>query len=412
MSGPHIAVVGASLGGLRTVESLRALGVTSPITVIGEEAYMPYNRPPLSKDFLQAAPDQRQEAINGLYFKVRPTLGDVTWRLGSRVLSSDLSAKRLHLEDGSTVTFDALVVATGLRPRRLALSTAVDQRFICRTIDDALAISNRVQPGIKALIVGAGFIGCELAATVTALGVKVTIIEPFGLPMEKALGTDLARAFLDFHTDQGVAFHLGRSVTNIPITKAGTISYIELDNGERLQADIVIEAMGSLSNVEWLANNGLDLSDGVLCDRDMRIEGRENLVAVGDVARFPNDFVGAGPRRTEHWCVPGQTAKRAAETLARWMGKSIEREKQFSPLPSFWSDQYGMRIQAFGSSIGATRWEPLEGTPSADGLKNGVACGAYVGKRLKYVVTAGLPPTRAMAYRNTVLQQQAENLPQ
>lgn len=412
MSEPHIVVVGASLGGLRAVESLRALGVSSPITVVGEETYMPYNRPPLSKEFLQVGADAQQAAIENLYFKVRPTVGDVTWRLGNRAEASDFAKKVVKLEDGSRLTFDALVVATGLRPRRLPIGAAMDHRFACRTINDAIAIRNRIRPDTEVVIVGAGFIGCELAATLLKLGAKVTIVEQFGRPMERSLGSDLAGAFQDYHSQQGVTFHIGRSIVGVATTRSDAISHVELDNGERLRADIVIEAMGSLANVEWLAGNGLDLSDGVLCDRDMKVEGRANIVAVGDVARFPNDFVGAGPRRTEHWCVPGQTAKRAAETLAIWMGNPVEREQSFAPLPSFWSDQYGMRIQAFGSPVGATRWATLEGTVSAAGLPDGVVCGAYVQDRLTYVVTVGLPPAKSIGYRNMVVQQAKELLPQ
>lgn len=412
MSDPHIVVVGASLGGLRTVESLRALAVTSSITVVGEETYMPYNRPPLSKEFLQAGADGQRPAPESLFFKVKATLGDVAWRLGRRAEEVELSKGVLRLEDGTRFTFDALVVATGLRPRRLSIPGAVDQRFTCRTVEDALAIRNRVRPGTEVVIAGAGFIGCEIAATLSKLGAKVTIVEPFGLPMERSLGRSLATAFMDYHSEQSVAFRIGRSITGIVTTRHDTISHVELDNGERLQADIIIEALGSLSNVEWLAGNGLDLSDGILCDRDMKVEGRDNVVGVGDVARFPNDFIGPEARRTEHWCVPGQTAKRAAETLAIWMGKEIAREKAFAPLPSFWSDQYGMRIQAFGSAIGVNRWEQLEGEASAAGLPQGVAIGGYVRDRMAYVVTVGLPPAKSIMYRNMVVQKQSELLPQ
>lgn len=412
MSSPHIVVVGASLGGLRTVESLRALGVASSITVVGEEAYMPYNRPPLSKEFLQVGADGQRPAPDSLFLKVKPTLGDVAWRLGSRAEEVALSKGVLRLEDSTRFTFDALVVATGLRPRRLAIPGAIDHRFTCRTVEDALAIRNRVRSRTEVVIAGAGFIGCEMAATLSKLGAKVTIVEPFGLPMERSLGKNLATAFLEYHSEKDVAFRIGRSITRIATTRQDTISHVELDNGECLQADIIIEALGSHSNVEWLAGNGLDLSDGVLCDRDMKVEGRDNVVGVGDVARFPNDFIGSEPRRTEHWCVPGQTAKRAAETLAIWMGKEVAREKAFAPLPSFWSDQYDVRIQAFGSAIGVNRWERLQGEASAAGLRQGVAVGGYVRDRMAYVVTVGLPPAKSLMYRHMVAPKNSELLPQ
>lgn len=405
MADPHIVVIGASLGGLRTVESLRALGVTSPITVVGEEGHMPYNRPPLSKEFLYSK-DGQSVSVEDLAFKVRPDLADVKWRLGSRATSANLSGRTVTLADGDQVTFDALVVATGLRPRRLGFSSASAHRFVCRTIDDATAIRARIAAGARAVIAGAGFIGCELASTLTWLGAQVTIVEPFGLPMERSLGKGLASVLLGYHEARGVEFRLGASVTDISTAPDGGIDQVILDNGEHLTADIVIEAMGSLSNVEWLEGNGLDLSDGVLCDRAMRVEGRANIVAVGDVARFPNDFVGPSARRTEHWCVPGQTAKRAAETLAIWLGKTIQREESFAPLPSFWSDQFGIRIQAYGSPLSVERWEVLEGDLSASGLSNGVAVGGFIGGRQIYVVAAALPPARTLAYRNVVVQNQ------
>lgn len=405
MADPHIVVVGASLGGLRTVESLRALGVTSPITVVGEEGHMPYNRPPLSKEFLYSK-DGQPVSAEGLAFKVRPDVADVKWRLGSRATSANLAGRTVTLADGDQLTFDALVVATGLRPRRLGFSSAIAHRFVCRTIDDATAIRGRVTVGTRAVIAGAGFIGCELASTLTSLGVHVTVVEPFGLPMERSLGKGLASVLLGYHKARGVEFRLGASVTGISTAPDGAIDKVILDNGEYLTADIVIEAMGSLSNVEWLEGNGLDLSDGVLCDRAMRVEGKENIVAVGDVARFPNDFVGPAARRTEHWCVPGQTAKRAAETLAIWLGKTIQREESFAPLPSFWSDQFGIRIQAYGSPLGVERWEVLEGDLSTSGLSKGVAVGGFIGDRQIYVVAAALPPARTLAYRNVVVQNQ------
>ena len=400
MAGPHIVVVGASLGGLRAVESIRALGICSSITVVGEEAYMPYNRPPLSKEFLKA--DACAGVAESLFFRMRPNLEDVTWRLGHRAQAVDLTRKRLTLSDHSTVAFDAMVVATGLRPRRLAITGARQYRFACRTVDDAISIRNNLQPGLKVVLVGGGFIGCELAATLSELGVSVTVIEPFGLPMERALGADMAQAFSRLHTSRGVSFRLGKSVSEIAETKRGTIEHVLLDDGECIQADLMVEAVGSHANVEWLEGNDLDLSDGVLCDRDMRVGGLANIVAVGDVARFPNAFVDGIPRRTEHWCVPAQTAKRAAGSLAEWTGAKLERPDRFAPIPSFWSDQFGVRIQAYGSPIGVERWEVVEGSLSGETSPIGAVVAGFVGDRMSYAVAAGVPATTAIKYQGLV----------
>lgn len=406
---PRIAVVGASLGGLRTAENLRSLGVTAPITLIGEEPHMPYNRPPLSKEFLSSVAEDQPAAIDNLYFKIRPELGDTSWWLGARVVASSLDGGKLILARGAEVAFDALVVATGLRPRRLAVRSAMEHRLVCRTVGDAIKIRSRISRGSKVVIAGGGFIGCELAATLTKLGAKVTVVEPFGFPMERALGPELAMAFNDIHVKAGVAFRIGRTITDLVCTPFRSLDYVVLDSGERLSTDLVIESIGSNANIEWLAGNNLDLTDGVLCDRNMRVGGRDSVVAVGDVARFPNEFIGPNPRRVEHWCVPGQTAKRAAETIALWMGKSIKRDESFAPLPSFWSDQYGLRIQGYGSPIGMADWKVLEGTVSAAGLCEGVAMGAYFGERLGYVVSVGLAPKRSLHYRSLVLAHQPKH---
>jgi len=401
---PRIAVVGASLGGLRTVEGLRSLGVTGPITVIGEEAQMPYNRPPLSKEFLSCTPEDQVSSADGLYFKVRPNLGETTWRLGMRATATSLANRTLSLQDGSEIRFDALVVASGLRPKRIAATGGEEHRLVCRRIGDAIAIRDRVRRGTKVIIAGAGFIGCELASTLTALGAKVTIVEQYGLPMERSLGKQLATAFHDLHVSRGVTFKLGQTIVDFVCTPFGSLDFVQLDNGARLPADLVVEAVGSIANVEWLAGNSLDLSDGVLCDRAMQVEGHAGVVAVGDIARFPNDFVGPSPRRIEHWCIPGQTAKRAAETLAIWAGMKMQRDESFAPLPSFWSDQYGIRIQAYGTPIGVDRWHMLEGEISAAGLVKGVAIAGSRGKYLSYVVSAGLPSAKSMTYRSLLLE--------
>ena len=190
-----VAVVGGSLAGLRTAEQLRAAGHRGPITVFGEESHLPYNRPPLSKEVLaDPARDTPEAMFERLAFRHRSSVGDVDFRLGQPVLSADLAAGTLTLADGSSVSYDGLAVATGLRPRKLRVGGPEKGRHVLRTIDDCLGLRWALKPGFRVVVIGAGFIGCETAATLTRLGHSVVVVEPTGAPMNRVVGTDLAVA--------------------------------------------------------------------------------------------------------------------------------------------------------------------------------------------------------------------------
>lgn len=353
----RIAVVGASLGGLRAAEQLRAAGWNGEIVVIGAEPHMPYNRPPLSKEALAG-----MAPFETLAFRPRPSVADVAWRLGTPVSTVDLAGRELTLEDGEAMRFDGLVVATGLRPRRLRCPGPAGMRHVLRTLDDAARLRGALtRGGVRVVIVGAGFIGCEVAATARRLGADITVVDPLPLPMLAAVGEPLAAALLRRHRAQGVRCHLGRAVDRFESGR------VVLDDGTVLAADAVVEAVGSVPNTEWLGGNGLDLSDGVLCDGHLRVEGLPYAVAVGDVARFPNVRYDAVPRRVEHWSIPGDTAKRAARTLVAGLTGAPLDETPFAPLPTFWSDQYGERLQAIGApALGTADVRILEGDPDDD----------------------------------------------
>jgi 3-phenylpropionate/trans-cinnamate dioxygenase ferredoxin reductase component len=376
----RIAVVGASLGGLRAAEQLRAAGWTREIVVIGAEPHMPYNRPPLSKEALAGTAQ-----FETLAFRPRPSVADVTWRLGTPVSTVDLTARVLTLRDGEAMRFDGLVVATGLRPRRLRCPGPDGMRHVLRTVDDAVRLRGVLARGARVVIVGAGFIGCEVAATARRLGADVTVVDPLPLPLLAALGEPLAAALLRRHRAAGVRFHLGRTVDRFGSGR------VVLDDGAVLATDAVIEAVGSVPNTEWLAGNGLELSDGVLCDGHLRVEGLPYAVAVGDVARFPNVRYDAVPRRVEHWSIPGDTAKRAARTLVAGLTGAPLDETPFAPLPTFWSDQYGERLQAIGApALGIADIRVLEGDTDGDVIVGYHRDGDLVG-----VVGLGSPATAA-----------------
>jgi NADPH-dependent 2,4-dienoyl-CoA reductase/sulfur reductase-like enzyme len=408
----HILIVGASLGGLRTAEQLRALGFDGTITIVGAEDRMPYNRPPLSKDVLYGG-KPAAEAFDGLAFRLKPALSAVIWRLGTSVAAVDLARSAATLSTGETIAYDGLVIAAGLRPRRLAVPGCEADRFALRTFDDALTLRDRLKPGARVAVIGAGFIGSEVAASARRLGCRVTVIEPAAAPMERAIGRGLGRALQRVHEAEGVAFHIGRAVAGFEAAASGRLRAVQLDSGERIAADLVVEAVGSLPNAELLAGNCLDLSDGVLCDNRLRIGGWRNAVAVGDVARFPNPFFDHVPRRIEHWSMPGATAKRAAATLARHVASQPEDPEEFAPIPTFWSDQYELRIQSAGMPPLGDSVELLEGSLAADEMRHGgAALGYRRGGRLVGVATVAMPPARLAQFQARLVEERQAGLMQ
>ena len=354
MSG--VVIVGAGLGGLRAAETLRAAGYTGAITVVGDEEYLPYNRPPLSKEALAGGID-----VASLEFRRKPSVEDVRWLLGTPVVESDLAARTVTLSDGTALPFDGLVAASGIRPRRLPIPGPADGRFALRTAADALAVREYLRPGAVVIIMGAGFIGCEAAATAIKLGCKVHVVALDEEPMIRPLGAELGAAMRRRHEAQGVHFHLGQTIESF--AGADRVRSVSLSDGTELPADIVIEAVGSVANTEWLRGNDLDLSDGLLTDSSMQVHTAfAPLVAVGDLARHPNGHFGDVPRRIEHWNIPTETAKRAGPTLAAILRGEEPDRSPFLAMPAFWSDQYEFTLQSFGMPGIADRVEVVSGT--------------------------------------------------
>lgn len=350
-----VVIVGGGLGALRTAESLRGAGHSGPITIVGDEPSLPYNRPPLSKDALLTGID-----MAALEFRQRPSVEDVIWQLGRHVRASDLSAGTVTLDDGTQITADGLVVASGIRPRRLPIPGPQEGRFVLRTAADAEQIRSQLTPGARVLVMGAGFIGCEVAATARRLGCEVTVVAMDDEPMIRPLGVEVGTAMRRRHEQQGVHFRLGHTVD--AFHGDGRVRTASLSDGSELPVDLVIEAVGSVPNVEWLEGSSLDLSDGVLVDSAMQADhGPIPVVAVGDVARYPLAQFGPTPRRIEHWNMPTETGRRAGRTLAALLtGEQPDREP-FTAMPAFWSDQYDHTLQSFGMPGLATRIEVTHG---------------------------------------------------
>ena len=336
-----VIIVGASMGGLRAAEALRRFGYAGPITVIGEERHAPYNRPPLSKEVLAA--EVSHEAVA---FPQRESTADVNWVLHTRVESADLEHGTVTDSNGETHSYGTLIIATGLRPKRLEVPNGeLSGRHAVRTLDDAIALRKDLKPGARVVVLGAGFIGCEVAATARKLSCEVTLVAPGSHPITRPLGIELAKELQRRHEAMGVKFVMKTSVTELVGTTG--IEGVLLDTGDVVFCDVLVEAIGSHPNTEWLEGNDLDLSNGVLTDNDMRAvkangEAWPNVFAIGDVARFANPLFDETPRRVEHWNIPTDTAKRVAQVFTG------QAEGPFAPIPSFWSDQYDMHILAYG----------------------------------------------------------------
>ncbi|MEV0182176.1 FAD-dependent oxidoreductase [Streptomyces sp. NPDC050625] len=399
MSG-RIVVAGASMAGLRAAEQLRAAGWTGAVTVIGDEPHMPYNRPPLSKEVLAG-----KAPFASLALRPRASVADVEWRLGRGVVAARLAEHTVELDGGEVLPYDGLVVATGMRPRRLRCPGPLAGRHTVRTLADAQGLREALtRPGARVVVVGAGFIGCEVAATAVGLGAaEVTVVDPLPLPMVGPLGDLLARALLARHEERGVRFALGTGVAGFE--GDDRVTGVVLSDGSVRPADVVVESVGSVANTEWLDGNGLDLTDGVLTDELLRVGGRPEVVAVGDVARFPNARYDGVPRRVEHWSIPTDTAKQAAKALVAHLVDGEPEPAPFAPLPTFWSDQHDFRLQSFGApALGLADVRVLDGATDGDLL-----AGYHRDGRLVGVVALGGPGVASAAarYRAELLKQPA-----
>ncbi|HTR96206.1 MAG TPA: FAD-dependent oxidoreductase [Trebonia sp.] len=379
----HVVVAGAGMAGLRSAEALRKAGFGGELTIVGAEPHMPYNRPPLSKDGIAAAFDAAQ-----LPFRVARAAADLNWRLGQPAVSADLAARTVTLADGAVLGWDGLVVATGVRSRRLSLPGPQAGRHAIRTLDDLTALRAELAAARHIVVVGGGFIGSEVAAAARVRGLDVTVIEPEPLPMRRPLGDELAAELLRRHEQRGVRFRLG----TLPVAFEGDdrdrVRAVALSDGTALDADLVVESVGSVPNVEWLDGNGLDLADGVACDERLRVlahgEARDDVVAAGDAARYPHPLLFGASRRIEHWTVATDSGKYAAAALARSLAGDQTESGGFAAVPTFWSDQYELRIQSFGVA-GLPDVRILEGD-----LEGEVAVGYHHDGLLAGVVLIGL----------------------
>ena len=355
MNEKAVLIVGGGLGGLRTAEALRGKGFTGKITLVGDEEHQPYNRPPLSKEALSSGLSHEE-----LKFRQRDSVADINWVLGSAAQKLNTAKREVTLANGNTLKFDALVIATGIRPRLLPIPGPTQGLFTLRTLNDAHSLKAAITPGSNVVILGSGFIGCELAATASKLGAKVHVISLDAEPMIMPMGSELGAAMRTRHEAKGIKFHLGHTVTQF--NGDTNIESVTLDSGEVIKADAVIEAIGSVPNTEWLQDNELNLDNGVLVDSNMRAVGANiPIYAVGDIANHPNTFYGDQTRRIEHWNMPTETGKRAGAALAAELAGEQPPTDNFFALPAFWSDQYEYQLQSYGLPGAATSNKVVSG---------------------------------------------------
>ncbi|MFE1835970.1 NAD(P)/FAD-dependent oxidoreductase [Streptomyces sviceus] len=374
----RIAVVGASAAGLAAAETLRREGYDGTITLVGEEPEPPYDRPPLSKQLLAAEWEADRLALRG---PADLAALDLDLRLGVAATGLEPGARTVRLADGSEVPYDGLLIATGVRPRRLPGEGA----HVLRTLDDALTLRERLYPGQRLVVVGAGFLGAEAAAVAWRLGVRVTLLEPAAVPLAHAVGTEVGRLLARAHAERGIDLRCG--VTVAEVTEEG----VRLADGEVVAADEVLVAVGSLPNTEWLEGSGLALEDGVVCDA--YCEAAENVYAAGDVARWYNPLFGTS-MRIEHRTNAAQQAMAAARNLLA----APQARKPFAPVPYFWSDQYDMKIQAYGFLRGHDEVAVVEG----DLAERRFVAVYRTGDRVSGALAIGLPPRALRQWRQAV----------
>ena len=373
-----IVVVGGSLSGLRAVEALRAAGWDRGITVVSAENTMPYNRPPLSKELLWG-----EDSPEDLVFELSEATNDVVWKLGNPASSLNLDEKTLTLSDGEIIQFEGLVIAAGVSSRRLNAPGPLEGRTVLRTLDDAVALKSKLQPGLKLVILGAGFIGCEVASTARRIGCEVDVVAMDKVAMQIPLGMMLGAEIQRRHVEEGVRFHMGVSISELK--GAAKVESVVLTDGRELSADLVLETIGSVPNTSWLDGNNLDLTNGVLCDPYLRAGGTPGVVVVGDVARFSNPLFNSPAMRIEHWQTAIDTANYGARTLLYDLGLADEAPKPISLMPWFWSDQGETRLTSFGMLGLADRQELIEGE-----LQSECAVGYFQGEIPVGVVLVGM----------------------
>lgn len=376
-------VVGSGLAGVTVARQLRAEGYSDSITVVGDEEEPPYDRPPLSKAMLTGSGPGRV----GLMDAGEAATLDIELRHGSPAVALEPAARLVHLTGSGSLPYTSCVVATGSRVRRLPQLGEPRGLFYLRSMKDALALRAALEQASRLVVVGAGFIGLEVASSAVSLGVGVTVVEREGMPLTRVLGEHAGHLARDLQVSNGVDLRCGAGVASI-VTSPGAdgsevVQAVQLSDGLTLPADVVVLGAGAVPNVEWLAGSGLVVDDGVVCDGHGRASV-EGVLAAGDVARWPNAVTGLHVR-VEQWQAALDQASIVAHNIAH-----PEELRSWDSVPYFWSDQFGRKIQFCGHPGAGSRVLSSPGGPV-------VAFGSE--ELLTGVLTIGQPRVLARARR-------------
>jgi NADPH-dependent 2,4-dienoyl-CoA reductase/sulfur reductase-like enzyme len=382
----EIVVVGAGLAGMRAAETLRQEGYDGALTVVGDERHAPYHRPPLSKKLLSGQ-IQRAGIDLALQFDF-----DARVLRGASAVGLDQSSRTLDVDDDGTplsLHYDGLVIATGATPRAWPGGAVPDGVLLLRTVDDCLAIRERLKTRPRVVVVGGGFIGAEVAATCRILGLEVTLVERSDGLLLSALGPEMAACWAQLHKQHGVDFRVGVDVDSFVGDKR--VEAVRLSDGSQVVADLVIVGLGVTPATDWLDGSGLRVDDGLVCDATGAVEGGSDVVAAGDIARWWH------PRfqrhlRIEHWDHAGRQGEAAARTLLAGPGTADE----YDELPYFWSDQYDVKLQMLGVPHDYDAFTVVEGHPD-----DWEFTAAY-GRDGRTVAVLSTVPGQVLAYRQAL----------
>ncbi|WP_280267682.1 NAD(P)/FAD-dependent oxidoreductase [Nocardia wallacei] len=391
MTGP-IVIVGAGLAGLRTAEELRRAGYTGGLVLVGDEARLPYDRPPLSKQFVRGETDDTT---------LRPAEffadKDIELRLGAGATGVDTAARRVRLADGSEIGYEQLIIATGLRPRRIPGLPDASGVHVLRRHEDAAALRGALSGATRAVVVGAGFIGCEVAASLRSCELDVLLVEPQPTPLAAALGERVGALVARLHRSEGVDVRCGIGLDSL-VVEGDSVRGARLSDGSEVAAELVVIGVGSVPVTEWLAESGIPLAEpsaggGVLADEVGRT-AVDGVWAVGDVAAWRHET--GGHRRVEHWTNAGEQAQLLACALLGAEPPAAAR------VPYVWSDQYNLKIQVLGTPAAADEVRILDDDGRkflahyfADGTLTAVVGAGKTGAVMKMRAQLATAPTPA-----------------
>ncbi len=390
MSNNGVVIVGGGLAAARMAEQLRTAEYPGPVTIVSDEEHLPYDRPPLSKDVLHDA----GKGIEDVLLKPAEFYAeqDITLRLGKPAQSLDTAARTLTLTDDTVLDYDDLVIATGLMPRRIPSFPELTGIRVLRSFDEALALREQAASARRGVVVGAGFIGCEVAASLRKLGVDVVLVEPQAAPLAAVLGEQIGRLVARVHRAEGVDVRTGVGVAEVrPDGHSGAVGAVVLTDGTELVADLVVVGIGSRPATDWLVGSGVALDNGVLCDQIGRTS-EPHVWALGDVASWRD---AAGHQiRVEHW---SNVADQARVMVPAMLGAE---PPAVVTVPYFWSDQYDVKLQCLGEPAADDVVHVVEDDGrrflayyERDGVLVGVVGGGMPGKVMKAraKIAAGAP---------------------